>query len=119
MKLDSNQVLALATIFLIVVAAALAGALYFQPVSQPEVPLQLSKQELLVFTATWCKACRAAEPEVAKLKIRTTKVDVDVLPSVWRRYRLPDNKIPLFVLLECDKVFCSTNDLNEIKRWIK
>ena len=117
MNLNSNQVLALAAIFLIVVAAALAVALYLQPESQAFQPE--SKQELLVFTATWCKACRAAEPEVAKLKIRTTKVDVDVLPSVWRRYRLPDNKIPLFVLLECDKVFCSTNDLNEIKRWIK
>lgn len=105
----------------------LVGALLFigeVPIKQsvaPTPPAPISKPierpELLVFEATWCKACRSIADKIDQIEasgIKVTRIDADQHPEVLLQYKV--TSLPTMILKVGDTVKRS-QDISEVLRW--
>jgi thiol-disulfide isomerase/thioredoxin len=83
------------------------------PAEQPCCPVRCSKPRLLVFTAEWCPACRAASPTIQAIKgVDVVVINCDDQPDAVAKYQV--KSIPMFIYE--DK---RTNDPDEAASWFE
>jgi thiol-disulfide isomerase/thioredoxin len=80
---------------------------------------ETEKPELLVFTAPWCPACKAAEPEIEKLEAdyKVVRIDIDADPDSARKYNI--ESVPTFIVRPNMSDELRTHDVEDVLAALK
>jgi len=76
------------------------------------------KPRLVVFSATWCGACKDAKPIVDKIEAKgykVTRYDADADPEILKQYKV--KSLPTFIIYKGGEVVARTNYVEVVQTY--
>jgi len=74
-----------------------------------------ARPKVIVFVASWCDFCHAAQPTLIRIKaagVEVQVVDIDADPELARRYGV--TSVPTYFVYVCGQKMARTQDINVV-----